>query len=62
MCYFQAVVLQRHMSNIDYAPLDDLRAKMLINTGNTLESLPRPVAKRFVSQEAKKWMLRREYK
>ncbi|KAK1355944.1 hypothetical protein POM88_049200 [Heracleum sosnowskyi] len=37
--------------NIEYPPLDDLGASMLLITGKTLETLPQPVAKRFVSPE-----------
>ncbi|KAL8116039.1 hypothetical protein AgCh_022505 [Apium graveolens] len=37
--------------NIDYAPLHDLKAEMLISTGKTMENLPPPVVKRFVTQE-----------
>ncbi|KAK1360090.1 hypothetical protein POM88_044564 [Heracleum sosnowskyi] len=37
--------------NIEYPPLDDLGANMLLITGKTLETLPQLVAKRFVSPE-----------
>ncbi|KAK1392371.1 hypothetical protein POM88_011427 [Heracleum sosnowskyi] len=37
--------------NIDYAPLNDLLQAMLIKTRSTPETLPRPVARRFVSTE-----------